>query len=109
MKILLVALVTLVTLSAHAYTEDPHQAFNLAKNNTNQIAVTIIPTNDVQGTCDKESRKRGFGGFKYAVEACSFWEPSKHNNQCVIVLPSWANYHTVGHEMRHCMQGNYHK
>lgn len=105
----LAILIALFASSALAYTEDPHQTFNLANNTTNQIAVTIVPAKNVQAACEAESRRRGYGGFKISIEACSFWDSSKTNNRCMIIVPVWANYHTIGHEMRHCMQGDYHK
>lgn len=109
MKILVAALALVATNVFAVYVENPHDAFDITKNFSNQMAITIIPSKNVQATCDAESRKRGLGGFSFAVEACSFWESTKTNNQCTIVLPTKANYHTIGHEMRHCMQGNYHK
>lgn len=110
MKFILLSLV-LVCTSAFSYTsrENPHENFDLLRNNATDIAVTIIPSDNVQATCDAESRKRGYGGFKVSVEACSFWDKKRTNNKCTIVLPRYANFHTVGHEMRHCMQGSFHK
>jgi hypothetical protein len=110
MKYILVALALFVS-NAFAYDtlEDPHEVFNVSKVNSSSIAVTFITSTNIQKTCDIESRKRGFGGFPYAVEACSFWDASPINNKCTIVVGKTTNYHTIGHEMRHCLQGNYHK
>lgn len=110
MKNVLLALV-LVCTSAFAFAskENPHEEFSMSKNFSNEIALTIIPSDNVQATCDSISRKRGHGGFKYAVEACSFWDSSRFGNKCTIVLPKNTNYHTIGHEMRHCLHGDYHK
>jgi hypothetical protein len=110
MKYLLVAL-ALIASNAFAYNtlENPHEVFNVTRVNSNNITVTFITATNIQKTCDAESKKRGYGGFPMAVEACSFWDASKVNNRCTIVVGQTTNYHTIGHEMRHCLQGNYHK
>lgn len=89
--------------------ENPHEEFSVSKVNANEIQLTFISANNVQHACDQESRKRGLGGFKYAVEACSFFDTKSTNNKCTIVVGKTTNYHTIGHEMRHCLQGNFHK
>jgi hypothetical protein len=96
---------------AHAATtsENPHEAFRITKVHSSNIALTLITSKNVQATCDAESKKRGLGGFLESVEACSFWDRSALNNKCTIVLPEVTNFHTIGHEMRHCFQGNWHK
>jgi hypothetical protein len=110
MKYILIALLFLASnVFAYETTENPHEVFNVTKVMSNKIEITFISTKDIQGTCDSESKKRGFGGFPYAVEACSFFDTSRYNNQCTIVVGQTTNYHTIGHEMRHCLQGNFHK
>lgn len=89
--------------------ENPHEAFRFTKVHSHNISVTLITTKNVQATCNLESKKRGFGGFLEAVEACSFWDSSSFNNKCTVVLPEVTNFHTIGHEVRHCFQGNWHK
>ena len=89
--------------------ENPHETFSVAKVNSNHIALTVIASKNVQATCDAESKKRGYGGFGRAVEACSFWDSSSINNKCTVVLPEMTNFHTLGHELRHCLKGNWHK
>ena len=88
--------------------ENPHEEFNISKMNSNKIEVTFITATNVGAVCEAESKKRGFGGFKRSVEACSFFDKSSFNNKCTVVLGTTTNYHTIGHEIRHCMQGNYH-
>ena len=111
MKKLAIFALLFISTSVFAYgtTEDPHQIFNISKVSSNEITVTIIASDNVQKTCDTESKKRGYGGFKHSVEACSFWSGRSFGNTCTIVLPKNTNFHTVGHEMRHCMQGEFHK
>jgi hypothetical protein len=89
--------------------ENPHEEFSVSHVMSNQIAITFISAADVRAVCDSESRKRGFKGFPFPVEACSFFDTSRVNNKCTIVVGKTTNYHTIGHEMRHCLQGNFHK
>ena len=111
MKLFAILATVLFSFNAYAYstTENPHQVFNVSNTNSNEITVSIIASDNVQKTCDAESKNRGYGNFKYSVEACSFWSASKRGNKCTIVLPRNTNFHTIGHEMRHCMQGDFHK
>lgn len=94
--------------SVFATTENPHQEFSTGKNNTNKSTITWRPVENVQAECDKESKRLGHGGFGYPVEACSFWEKTSFNNACTIISSKTVNFHTVGHEVRHCFQGNFH-
>ena len=90
--------------NSYAYNEDPHQVFSTSKNITNQTMVTWEAVDNVQAACEKGSHKRGYGGFNYPVEACSFWTKST----CHIITAKKVNFHTVGHEVRHCFQGAFH-
>ncbi len=91
--------------SGFATSEDPHQNFLTSKNHTNKSVITWTTVKDVQAECDRQSHRRGYGGFNYPVEACSFWG----KDSCEIVTSKVVNFHTVGHEIRHCFQGNFHK
>jgi hypothetical protein len=108
MKYILAVLVFACS-SAMASTENPHEVFDVSRVNANNIQITFIAADNIRKTCDTESKKRGYGGFPVDVEACSFWDSSRTNNKCTIVVGKTTNYHTIGHEMRHCLQGNFHK
>ncbi len=109
LKVALVALAMISSTSICASSEDPHQQFSTNKNNTNKSIITWRPVDRVQAECDKESKRLGYGGFGYPLEACSFWDKSPINNVCTIITGKNVNFHTVGHEIRHCFQGNFHK
>ena len=74
--------------------------------NSMKIQTTIIATDDVQGICEKESKTRGFGGFGHGVNSCAFWNTEK--TQCTIVVPKTTSMHILGHELLHCIKGNWH-
>lgn len=104
MKIKLFVASLLISTNAMAF-DDPKEIFNANTNFTTQSTITWLPVNDVQKTCEAESRKRGFKGFGYSVNACSFFD----GNQCTIITGKQTNMHTLGHEVRHCFQGQWHK
>ena len=83
---------------------DPMAKFDAKKNKYDTIQLTWIYVDNVNQTCERESRRRGLGGIGYSVEACSFWEGSV----CTIITKKRPNGHELGHEVRHCFQGNYH-
>jgi len=83
---------------------DPESRFSASKNFTNTSTVTWQVVDNVQKSCDAESRRRGNGGFGYSIDACSFWD----GNICTIITGRMTTLHEIGHELRHCFQGNYH-
>jgi hypothetical protein len=111
MKTALAVVALLVSTNTFAYYENPHQEFDMTNNMTNKTTITFRQVNNVTAECDKESRKRGNTGFGYNVDACSFWNGNRvlGSDECVIITAKTANFHTIGHEVRHCLQGNFHK
>jgi len=107
-KAILIA-VMLASTNVFAYDENPEHNFPTSDNKVSQTTITWISVDNVQARCESESRKRKFGGFGYAVEACSFWDKNdKGENVCTIVTGKATNMHTLGHETRHCFQGSWH-
>lgn len=70
----------------------------------NSMIVTVMPVDNVQATCEKESKRRGNGGFGYSVQACTFWQ----GNECTIIIAKKETHHTLGHEFYHCRAGGFH-
>lgn len=108
---ILIGVVTLTILVGPAivwgYYEDPHQQFDMTRNKTNEFKVIFVQAADVTQACELESKRRGFGGFGIAVDSCAFYNGSM--TECTIITPRSANFHTIGHEVRHCLQGHWHK
>jgi len=106
MKIrIVIALVALLfTTLSFAYEDNPYTKFDASKMSNETISVTWKRAADPMKACDAESKRVGNGGFKYLVQACSFWT----KDSCVIITGNRTNLHTVGHEMRHCFQGDWH-
>lgn len=83
--------------------------FDTRANQVDKTTMHWVTTHDVQKECEKESRRRGLGGFGYPVEACSFWSNSRTSgNTCMIITSKVTNMGILGHESRHCFQGAFH-
>jgi hypothetical protein len=105
---LLILIFILFTQSAFAE-YDGNVVIDTKNNKTTRSTIDWKPTNNVEKTCEKESKKRGFGGFKGAkIEACSFWTFGDGVGICTIITEKKTTLDTIGHEFAHCMQGNWH-
>jgi hypothetical protein len=82
----------------------PEAKFDTRANIVNQSNITWLAVDNLQATCETESRRRGNKGFGYTLEACSFWE----GNRCTIITPKKTTLHALGHETLHCFQGAFH-
>ena len=83
---------------------NPEAKFDTRNNIVNQSTVTWLAVDNLQATCEAESRKRGNKGFGYTLEACSFWV----KNTCTIITKKQTSLHALGHETLHCFQGAFH-
>jgi hypothetical protein len=106
MKTVLVIILMFTTTSVFSQDWTSAEArFDASKVMTEKSVVTWKRVPNVQATCERESKNRGLGGFgNLGVQACSFWD----KNTCTIITSTRPNLHDLGHEMRHCFQGNYH-
>jgi len=106
MKKALAVLLVVTSFNSLAYYENPHEQFDMTHNISNNVTINFKQAADVTKACHSESLKRGNGGIGYAVDACSFWNDA--HTQCTVVTEPTANFHTIGHEIRHCLQGEFH-
>ena len=105
------AIVTLLMLPLMAnaqwsFDNSGGRVFDMSKNITKKTTVELkyVEPQDIQKTCDSLSRKFGNNGYNYGVLACTFFWDDK----CVVVVPKKVDMRTVGHEMMHCFQGDWH-
>ena len=84
--------------------QNPEAKFATSKNVTDNKQIIWRHTDNVQKECEAESNKRRLGGFGFALHACSFWD----STTCTIITAQQVTMHTLGHEVRHCFQGNFH-
>jgi hypothetical protein len=98
-----------------AGTVHANEKFSTKSNFVRSSEITWIQVDDVFDSCDRESKKRGNVGFPALdkgkkMDACSFWDPAvNRTNVCTIITGKNTDQDTVGHEVRHCFQGNFHK
>lgn len=93
---------------AHDWT-DPNSPFNADTKMTNSVHVTWMTASNVNKACEAESIRRGNGGFKGApMQACTFWTKTPNGYECLMITSKNPTIHNLGHEIRHCFQGNYH-
>lgn len=103
------AVLMLVTSTAHAqwnFDNSGGREFDMSKNMTNKSTITIkyVEANKINQACNEESRKVGNNGYNYKVLACSFY----WDNRCTIIVPKKVDMRTIGHEVMHCFQGDWH-
>jgi hypothetical protein len=103
-SLLLMLGILIAATSAAQDWKNPEAPFDARKVMNEKIVLTWRRVDDVQKTCEAESKKRGLGGFGYRVYACSFWEADR----CDIFTSKTPTTHDLGHETRHCFQGNFH-
>ena len=101
-------LVLLLLLSSTAYADwrNGDDVFDASRVRGETMTIKWIRVDNVWATCDKLSKERGGGGFPYSVDACTFWQDN--SNDCVTYTSKNTTQHIIGHEMRHCFQGNFH-
>lgn len=99
-------ILALVTSTANAGLEkSPIDMYDISNLRNTTSKVSIIRAKNVLQTCEQESIRRGYGGFKgLAMEACSFHD----SKECTIVTGYKTNNDILGHELHHCFAGDFH-
>ena len=110
-KALAIALMVLtVNAQAQSYMQDtswddPTDKFDATQTMTDKTVVIWKRVDNVQIGWNAESERLGVAKIPYQVKACSFWT----KNTCTIITGKKTTQHSLGHELRHCFQGNWHK
>ena len=106
----ILAIALLMPTMACAYDDSPYSTFSTDANFTTTSIISWEPADDVQAACDANRRKRGRPPYSIKVKACSFWSVNMLNqNICHIVTKRDTTIWSVGHEIRHCFQRNWHE
>lgn len=108
MKLLFLFIGFTFTACVQAFNNDPNAVFDANKAYITKTTIQWLKVDDVQSACEKESRRRGLGGFGYGVEACAFWDKSFNSHQCTILTKKKTTMGVLGHEARHCFEGSWH-
>jgi hypothetical protein len=110
-KALATALMVLtVNAQAQSYMQDtswdnPTAQFDATQTITDKSVIIWKRVDDVQAGCNAESKRLGVATVSYQVQACSFY----NKNTCTIITGKTTSQHSLGHELRHCFQGSWHK
>jgi len=106
--------IALMVLNANAHAQSYMQSaawdkaselFDATQTITDQTVVVWKRVDNVQAGCNSESERLGVAKIPYQVQACSFWT----KNTCTIITGKKTSQHSLGHELRHCFQGDWHK
>ena len=93
------------------------EKFSTDSNFVTTSTIRWVQVDNVFDACDRESKRRGNGGFPKLdkgkkMDGCSFWSrPDASNpntNTCTLITAKNTDHETVGHEVRHCFQGRFH-
>ena len=106
----------LVVLLMFAGTVHASERFSTNSNFVTTSTINWIKVDNVFEACDTESKNRGNGGFArlgsgQKMDGCAFWSNPTPNktNMCTVITAKTTDHDTLGHEVRHCFQGNFHK
>ena len=109
MKLFLTLLLISSSVLAEEYHENPYTMFSTDKNFTTRTNINWIVVDNIQETCDKLKIKHTGKPFPYKVLACSQWKNNLiFKSECNIYTAKNVNTLTLGHEVRHCFQGDFH-
>ena len=103
MKLILLAVLATVSFNVSAFDDNPSAPVKIKSPNKTMTVNFKFENNPTQA-CERESRRVGNGGFGYAVNGCSFWTET----ECTIIVGKTTSQHTLGHEVLHCIKGNWH-
>jgi len=103
MKLILLAVLATVSFNVSAFDDNPSAPVKINSPNKTMTVNFKFENNPTQA-CERESRRVGNGGFGYAVNGCSFWT----DTECTIIVGKTTSQHTLGHELLHCIKGNWH-
>jgi len=80
--------------------------FDMRDNTKKSVKITLesVDPKQIKSACDRKSKELGFGGLPHPALACAFWR----GNNCHIIVPHKVDMRTIGHEVMHCFQGNWH-
>ena len=102
----------LVTSIANAEVDPSWQDYSAqypaSNHKISKVTVEHKIVKDVNLACNAERKQVGKEPFKFSVDACSVWHYKITGNTCVIITGPMTSQGQLGHEFRHCLQGNFH-
>lgn len=86
------------------FDDNPKKPFDASNHNYETMLITWKVVKDVNKECNKMRIKRGVKPFGFSVDACSTW----NGRMCTIITKTKPTMWSVGHEIRHCYEGDWH-
>ena len=83
--------------------------FNTSNRLTTTSTIEWQSVEHVNEVCQQHSKQLGYAGFAYKVDACAFWKEHLFGHQCIIYTAKKTTLEILGHEIRHCFMGAFHK
>lgn len=105
---LLYTFITFAIVST-AYAETPYDVFSATANRNTNVTVTWQYSDDIQTACNKQRTENGEPPYPFDVQACSVWYENNGKTTCTIITKKNLTMWSLGHEIRHCFQGAFHK
>ena len=103
MALLSLAVMPITLMAAESTT------FNTSNRLTTTSTIEWQTVAHVNEVCQQHSKKLGYAGFAYKVDACAFWKEHLFGHQCIIYTAKKTTLEILGHEIRHCFMGAFHK
>ena len=89
--------------------ESPFTKFSTENNFTQSSKIEWEQVDDIQKACNEQRINSGEKVYTYKVDACSAWSVNIFQQHvCHIITEKNVSMWTIGHEIRHCFQGNFH-
>lgn len=105
-------MLALVVSTANAETDtswrDYSAQYPASVHKVSKVTLEHKVVKDVNASCNAERTRLGKEPFKFSVDACTFWSHKITGNTCVIITGPTTSQAELGHEVRHCLQGNFH-
>lgn len=109
MKILLLSLLITSTTALANMEKSAYEHYSAVDNYTNKVDITWEISDNIQKTCDNIRIKVTGKPYPYTIDACSEWSKIDGSTyKCRIITTRTPNNDIVGHEIRHCFQGDFH-
>lgn len=84
--------------------DDPARVFSFPKMEK-KINVTVVTVDDVNKACAEEYKKIGVS-VGFSMNSCAVFDLKEA--YCKIIMPRKLTMHVLGHEMLHCIKGQWH-
>ena len=87
-----------------------YEKYSATESMTTVTKITWETVNNPEKICNELRIKQTGKPYTYKVDACSSWTKNLFNQYtCHIITGKSINNDILGHEVRHCFQGNFHK